>query len=331
MPIYITKVKAFPGFPVSDYRSTQALFLPTCPCCSEGHVDRSSWLDNLACVPVLNTAAGVVRVALATIHSLAHLFAALRSSIIGRDRFTIIGHLRHAEKGGAEILVGLIEAIPIVGFIYAWIASCNKFFFLVKIKESSNGEIIRSRYESIDYISREKLQEIKNKKDFTDKDLEVLKSIIYNSPETRLVKEAIEEIIRISNSHLDEAEIQSKVLARLWGIIIRFLFNGFEFPDEEIKVLKQIENISNHFSTNTEIQKQVLYILKETYRLATKHETPGQLRYESSRQLSQIASDSNRDESIKEMASVILYNPYSKNETLSIAAKEASFGNFDYL
>lgn len=78
-----------------------------------GVVQKNSLLNNLSQIPFVGILAGVARVALAIIHSIAHLFAYL----ITKDK----GHLYHAAKGGCEILRGAIEAIPVIGRIFAWL------------------------------------------------------------------------------------------------------------------------------------------------------------------------------------------------------------------
>lgn len=73
--------------------------------------EKDSTLNNLVKIPILGIAFGVARVALGAIHTLGHLFAALLT--------LKKGHLFHASKGAAEMLRGLIEAIPIFGRIFA--------------------------------------------------------------------------------------------------------------------------------------------------------------------------------------------------------------------
>ncbi len=68
-------------------------------------------LNRLAKVSLIGIAAGVIRAALATIHIVGHLFAA----ILNIDK----GHLFHAAKGVCELLKGVIEATPFVGRKFA--------------------------------------------------------------------------------------------------------------------------------------------------------------------------------------------------------------------
>lgn len=76
-----------------------------------GTAEKNSALNTCAKIPFLGIVAGICRVALGIIHTLAHLLAAL----ITQDK----GHLFHAAKGCCEILRGLIEALPIIGRIFA--------------------------------------------------------------------------------------------------------------------------------------------------------------------------------------------------------------------
>ena len=69
------------------------------------------YLNKVAQIPVIGIVAGITRVALGALHTLGHLFAAL----ITQNK----GHLWHAAKGGCEMIRGLIEAIPLVGRIFA--------------------------------------------------------------------------------------------------------------------------------------------------------------------------------------------------------------------
>ena len=77
------------------------------------------FLTELAAIPVLGIVAGITRCALAIIHMIGHLFA----SII----FWNIGHLYHVVKGGAEMLRGGIEMIPIVGRVFVWYVDAPAF------------------------------------------------------------------------------------------------------------------------------------------------------------------------------------------------------------
>ncbi len=69
------------------------------------------FLNRAARTLIVGIAAGIIRSALAVIHTVGHLFAAL----VTRDK----GHLYHAAKGCCEFVRGLIEAIPIAGRIFA--------------------------------------------------------------------------------------------------------------------------------------------------------------------------------------------------------------------
>ena len=80
--------------------------------CDQPEVDRKSFLNRWAAVPLLGCLAGVTRMVLAIIHIVGHLICAA----IFREK----GHLYHAAKGGTEFVRGLIETIPIVGNIFVW-------------------------------------------------------------------------------------------------------------------------------------------------------------------------------------------------------------------
>lgn len=75
------------------------------------NASKDSVLNKATRIPVVGIVAGVARVALGAIHAVGHLFAAL----ITQNK----GHLWHAAKGGCEMLRGIIEAIPVVGRIFA--------------------------------------------------------------------------------------------------------------------------------------------------------------------------------------------------------------------
>lgn len=79
----------------------------------DGEVQKNSLLNNLTQIPIVGRLAGIVRIALGIIHSTGHLLAYLGTW----DK----GHLYHAAKGGCEILRGGIEAIPVIGLIFAWL------------------------------------------------------------------------------------------------------------------------------------------------------------------------------------------------------------------
>lgn len=72
---------------------------------------RQPFLNKLSTYDVIGILAGLSRMALAIIHSIGHLFAAL---------FTWNkGHCMHAAKGACEFLRGSIEAIPFLGRSFA--------------------------------------------------------------------------------------------------------------------------------------------------------------------------------------------------------------------
>lgn len=73
--------------------------------------EKNSFLNKCAKVPIIGIVAGVLRIVLGIIHTLGHLFAALFT----QKR----GHLYHAAKGLCEILRGSIEALPIMGRVFA--------------------------------------------------------------------------------------------------------------------------------------------------------------------------------------------------------------------
>lgn len=68
-------------------------------------------LNRLARIPVIGRLAGIARVAISIIHIVGHAIAAL----VLWDK----QHLPHVAKGATELVRGLIESIPIVGFIFA--------------------------------------------------------------------------------------------------------------------------------------------------------------------------------------------------------------------
>lgn len=82
-------------------------------------------LNCLSKIPLIGIAAGLTRMALAVIHSLGHLFAAL----ITFDK----GHCVHAAKGGCEFLRGFIEAIPGLGRNFATYYVENGEWWIMKI------------------------------------------------------------------------------------------------------------------------------------------------------------------------------------------------------
>jgi hypothetical protein len=82
-------------------------------------------LNEGAKIPVIGIAAGITRMALATIHTLGHLFVA----VVKLDK----GHLYHAAKGGCEFLRGFIEAIPFAGRSFARYYYEHGYWWIIKI------------------------------------------------------------------------------------------------------------------------------------------------------------------------------------------------------
>lgn len=83
------------------------------------------FLNELSKIWVIGIAAGVIRMALAAIHIVGHLFAAL---------FTLDkGHLYHAAKGGCEFLRGFIESLPFIGRMFAQGYVQNGIWWMIKI------------------------------------------------------------------------------------------------------------------------------------------------------------------------------------------------------
>jgi hypothetical protein len=76
-----------------------------------GQGEKNTLLNTCTRIPFLGILAGLTRVALGIIHSIGHLCAAVYTQKKG--------HLFHAAKGASEILRGLIEAIPLIGRIFA--------------------------------------------------------------------------------------------------------------------------------------------------------------------------------------------------------------------
>lgn len=72
-----------------------------------------SFLNACAAIPFIGPLAGAARCALAIIHIIGHLFAALI--------FWDSGHLVHALKGCAEWLRGGIEIMPVLGRLFVWL------------------------------------------------------------------------------------------------------------------------------------------------------------------------------------------------------------------
>lgn len=97
-------------------------------------------LNELSRFFVIGMVAGVMRVAIAVFHILNHLFAALRTF----DK----GHLVHVAKGGCEVLRGLIEAIPVIGRLFAH-AYCNGWnWWIIKIYNPNQPDSL-DEYQSL--------------------------------------------------------------------------------------------------------------------------------------------------------------------------------------
>ncbi len=89
-------------------------------------------LNDMSKISVVGIFAGITRVALAAIHTVGHLFAAL---------FTFNqGHLYHAAKGGCEMLKGTIEAIPFVGRKFARAYTEHGLWWIIKIYNPENPD-----------------------------------------------------------------------------------------------------------------------------------------------------------------------------------------------
>lgn len=72
--------------------------------------EHTTFLNQASKKPLLGIAAGIARMVLAVFHIIGHLIASLNGNR---------GHLYHAAAGGCEFLRGLIEAIPVIGRIFA--------------------------------------------------------------------------------------------------------------------------------------------------------------------------------------------------------------------
>lgn len=70
------------------------------------------FLNRLAKIPLLNIPGGLIRCVLAIIHMVGHALAALFTW----DK----QHVPHVYKGAVELVRGIIEALPIIGNIFAW-------------------------------------------------------------------------------------------------------------------------------------------------------------------------------------------------------------------
>lgn len=91
----------------------------------ENYFPNQSTLNELTTIIVIGIAAGIARMALAIIHSIGHLFAAL----ITWNK----GHLIHAAKGGCEFLRGFIEAIPFLGRVFSLYYNSKGYWWMIKI------------------------------------------------------------------------------------------------------------------------------------------------------------------------------------------------------
>lgn len=69
-------------------------------------------LNRVTAIPVIGHLGALLRIVLSILHMIGHSLAA----VIFRDS----GHLAHVAKGGAELLRGIIEFIPIGGRIFVW-------------------------------------------------------------------------------------------------------------------------------------------------------------------------------------------------------------------
>jgi hypothetical protein len=121
--------------------------------------DERPVLNQLAAVPILGYLAAVARIALSLIHIMGHTFAAC----VFRDR----GHFCHVAKGGAELLRGIVEILPVFGRIFSWAydakqPSCHRCdaqgvkkisCFLIKIRNPDKldkiDHVLNSRQSSI--------------------------------------------------------------------------------------------------------------------------------------------------------------------------------------
>lgn len=84
-----------------------------------GKGEKNSALNDIAQIPIVGIGAGFIRIALGIIHTVGHLLAA---AYTGNK-----GHLFHAAKGICEALRGCIEAIPIIGRIFAHLYTLSFF------------------------------------------------------------------------------------------------------------------------------------------------------------------------------------------------------------
>jgi hypothetical protein len=101
-------------------------------------------LNNLANYPIIGIVAGIARMALAVIHSLGHLLAA----IVTCDK----GHLIHAAKGGCEFLRGFIEAIPIAGRLFSNYYNDAGDWWIIKIYNPDAPDAVDRHADNWEYL-----------------------------------------------------------------------------------------------------------------------------------------------------------------------------------
>lgn len=136
--VFQTDVKS----PLSSILYSDSESFTPASCSLEQGFEKIPFLSKAAVIPFIGTIAGIIRCTLALFHTIGHLFAALVTFNQG--------HLMHAVKGGAELIRGMIEAIPAIGTLFAVAidAHTHKYppladahfhrhsYFLVKIIES---------------------------------------------------------------------------------------------------------------------------------------------------------------------------------------------------
>lgn len=88
-------------------------------------IEIQPFLNQLSTINIIGIAAGIIRMALAIIHCIGHLFA----TILTFNK----GHLFHVAKGGCEFLRGFIEAIPFIGRIFANVYYHHGEWWIIKI------------------------------------------------------------------------------------------------------------------------------------------------------------------------------------------------------
>ena len=78
-----------------------------------GRAEKNPVLNKIAKIPLIGVLGGLARVVLGIVHTCGHLGAAA---------FTVKrGHLFHAAKGSCELLRGVIEALPVIGRLFAYL------------------------------------------------------------------------------------------------------------------------------------------------------------------------------------------------------------------